>query len=283
MGLFYFGVYMKQYLDIAEKCLAGTRKSNRTGIDTVGYMGDMAKYDLGEGFPAVTSKKLAYRQIIAEMLGFIRGYTNAADFRKLGCKVWDANANENKDWLNNPYRKGKDDLGAIYGAQARDFNGEDQLLSVYENLRKGIDTRREIVIHWNPAELDQMALPPCHLLYQFGIDGEYLNMSLYQRSVDVPLGLPYNIAGYAWLLSVMAQITGHKAGTLTHFMHDIHVYENQIEQLQVQLSRSTHPLPQLIINKDIKTLSDLETWVTPDDFTLANYVHEPALSYPFAV
>lgn len=280
---------MKQYLDLCKKVLyKGITKKNRTGINHVGYTGDMMKFNLQEGFPAVTTKKLAFKSVIGEMLGFLRGYTNAGDFRALGCNVWNANANENKNWVKNSNRKGMDDLGRIYGVQARKWRGRlhlvDQLKMVYEDLKRDIDNRREIVTHWNPGEMELMALPPCHLLYQFGIQGEYLNLSMYQRSCDVPLGIPFNIAGYAWLLSVMAHITGHKPGELTHFMHDIHIYENQIDLMKnVQLKRKCFLLPKLIISSNIKTLQDLETWVTPNDFVLENYQCHAKIDYPFAV
>lgn len=292
---------MQQYLDVCRKAVEfGLRKKNRTDYDHIGYHGDMMKFDLADGFPAVTTKKLNIERPIGEMLGFLRGYTNAAEFRALGCTVWDANANENKAWLNNPHRIGIDDLGPIYGHPARKFGakwistgdnayvghwdgGVDQLHKVYTDLKAGIDDRREIVTHWNPSDLHKMALPPCHLLYQFGIQGEYLNLSMYQRSCDLPLGVPFNIAGYAWLLSVMAHITDHKVGVFTHFMHDIHIYENQMELMKIQLTRKPLELPTLWINPKIKTLEDLETWVTPTDFHLEGYDHHPFIKYPFAV
>lgn len=279
---------MKQYLDICKKAMEGLQKKNRTGIDHIGYQGDMCKYDLSEGFPAVTTKKLAYKVAFAEMLGFLRGYESAKDFRDLGCNVWNANANENEQWLANPNRKGEDDLGPVYGAQARRWKkcdgGEiDQLKQVVEDLKAGKDNRREIITHWNPGVMDKIALPPCHMFYQFGIEGDKLNMAMYQRSCDVPLGVPFNIAGYAWLLSVIAQITGLKAGTFTHMMWDIHIYENQMDLMKEQVKRDPLPLPKLWINPEIKTLEDLETWVTPDEFRLDGYEHHEAIKYPFAV
>lgn len=284
---------MKQYLDLCQKTIDnGIRKTNRTGIDHIGYTGDMMKFDLSKGFPAVTTKKLFYEAAFAEMLGFLRGYDNAKDFRELGCKVWDANANENETWLNNPNRKGEDDLGRIYGVQARRYlklkgfgliEELDQLKMVYEDLKAGKDNRREIVTHWNPGEMDKMALAPCHMIYRFAIHGDYLNLEMYQRSCDVPLGVPFNIAGYAWLLSVMAQITGHKAGEFTHFLGDIHIYEDQMDLMKEQLTREPFELPTLKINPDIETLDDLETWVTMDDFQLLDYRCHPHIKYPFAV
>lgn len=288
---------MKQYQEICKKALTGIKKSNRTGIDHIGYHGDMMKFDLREGFPLVTTKQMAWWTCFAEMLGFLRGYDNASQFRALGCNVWNQNANENKQWLANPNRKGEDDLGRIYGVQARTWkttdgkdlhsppiNGEiDQIRKVVDDLSRGIDNRREIVTHWNPGELNQMALPPCPCLYQFGIEGEYLNLSMYQRSCDLPLGVPFNIAGYAWLLSVIAQIVDLKPGIFTHFMHDIHIYENQVAMMKEQLRRIPYELPKLTINPNIRTLEDLETWVTTNDFTITNYQHHETIKYPFAV
>ena len=293
---------MKQYLELCQKILqSGIRKPNRTGIDTIGIQGAMMQFDLANGFPAVTTKKLAWHSCFAEMLGFLRGYDNAADFRELDCKVWDANANENKQWLNNLNRKGEDDLGRIYGVQARDWGsteritdrdlntvkygvvGLDQLQLVVDKLNGRKDDRRLIVTHWNPGELHQMSLPPCHMFYQFGIEEDRLNLAMYQRSCDMPLGVPFNIAGYAWLLSVIAQITKLKPGVFTHFLFDTHIYVNQIDGIKTQLHRLPHMLPQLIINPDIKSLNDLETWVTINDFELNGYTYDPAIKFPFAV
>ena len=282
---------MKQYLDLCQQVLSeGVWKKNRTGVDTIGIHGAMMKFDLREGFPAVTTKRLAWKACFAEMLGFLRGYDNAGDFRNLGCKVWDANANENEQWLANLNRNGEDDLGRIYGVQARDWrfgddpnDTTDQLAKVVNDIGQGVDDRREIVTHWNPGELDTMALPPCHLLYQFGLQGEVLNLSMYQRSCDMPLGVPFNIAGYAWLLSVIAHITGYTPGVFTHFLHDVHIYANQVDDMYTQLKRDPLPLPKLYINPQIETLKDLETWVKVRDFKVQEYGHHPAIKYEFAV
>ena len=279
---------MKQYLDLCKLVLKkGLRKPNRTGVDTIGIQGAMMQFDLEEGFPAVTTKKLYWKSCFAEMLGFLRGYHSAQQFRTLGCKVWDANANENEQWLTSGARKGRDDLGRIYGVQARDWSGPwgkvDQLRQVVDDLTRGIDNRREIVTHWNPGELCEMALPPCHLLYQFGIQGHRLNLSMYQRSCDMPLGVPFNIAGYAWLLSVIARVTGLTPGTFTHFLHDVHVYVNQVPLLKEQIKRKPHKLPKLVIAPAVHTLEDLETWVAPDCFELKHYKHDGAIAYPFTV
>lgn len=287
---------MRQYQELLRKTiLEGKVKHNRTGINTIGIIGAHMQFNLLKGFPILTIKKTYWKAAISEMLGFLRGYDNAADFRALGCKVWDQNANENEQWLKNPNRKGEDDLGRIYGKQARnwippcDYNNDqpvkpiDQLRMVYEDLRNNVDNRREIVTHWNPGEMNKMALPPCHLLYQFGLQGEDLHLSMYQRSCDMALGVPFNIVGYSWLLSVMAQITNHRVGTFNHFLHDVHIYENHIEGVQEMLTRTPMTLPTLYINPKIKTLEDLETWVTVDDFELLNYSHYPSIHLEMAV
>ena len=299
---------MQQYLDAVRDVLeTGELAPNRTGIDTLFKHGLMMKFNMADGFPVVTTKNLAWKSAFAEMLGFFKGVDNAADFRALGCKVWDQNANENQSWLKNPHRKGTDDLGRIYGVQARDWIAPrmnhrlrdcvDQLRMVYEDLRQGIDNRREIVSHWNPGEMEYMALPPCHLLYQFGLRsisdrlllsklpksaGRYLDMCVYVRSNDMGLGMPFNIAGYAWLLNVMARITGHLPGELTYFSWNYHIYVNHIEQLCDQLQRAPKISPILIINPEIRTLRDVEE-STIDDYFLHGYEHWPAIKMEMAV
>lgn len=290
---------MQQYKDLLQKVLdEGVRKPNRTGIDTLGIIGAHMQFDMADGFPAVTVKKLAWKTAIAEMLGFLRGYTNAAEFRALGCNVWDQNANENQEWLNNPHRQGEDDLGRIYGAQARSwrhtgphgrFDLIDQLRPIYNDLKAGCDNRREIVSHWNPGEMQHafghsyMALPPCHLLYQFGIQDGRLHLSMYQRSCDMALGVPFNIAGYSWLLMVMAEITGLEPSVFNHFLHDVHIYDSQIDGVKTMLEREPKPLPTLTNNTDILTLDDLQTWVTVNDFDLLNYAHHDPIKMNMAV
>lgn len=276
---------MHNYLTLVEKCLYnGTWKENRTGIRTLGYIGDYCRYDLSEGFPAVTTKKLAFKSVVGEMLGFLRGYDNAKKFRELGCQVWNANANENEEWVNNPWRQGEDDLGRIYGVQARDWHFEhDQLKTVYEQLKTGEDNRRMIVSHWNPSDFHRMALPPCHVMYQFSIDDGKLHLSMYQRSCDLPLGVPFNVAGYSWLLSVMAHILKMPVGCFHHFMADIHIYENQVELAKEQITRVPFDLPKLEIHENVQSFEDLETWVTPREFKLVDYEHHPHISYLFAV
>ena len=279
---------MKQYLDILEDVMeTGIDSSNRTGTDTRFKHANMTSYDLAHGFPIITTKKFPFKVCVAEMLGFIRAYDSAADFRELGVKFWDDNANKNEQWLNNPNRKGEDDLGRIYGVQSRDWQGPngsiDQLKAVVKDLSNGIDNRREIVTHWNPGEIDQMALPPCHMFYQFGIRDGHLDMIMYQRSCDLFLGVPFNITGYSWLLSVIAHITGLKVGVFSHVMWNYHIYHNHFDQVREQLSRTPHKLPTLKIDPTIQSLNDLETWVIPDNFELVGYTHDPLIKAPMAV
>lgn len=279
---------MKQYLELLVDVMNnGTVASNRTGTDTKFKMGGMLKFDLAEGFPVVTTKSLAWKAACAEMLGFLRGYDSADLFDDLGCKVWYDNANKEPNWLANLHRKGENDLGRVYGVQARDWRyvgGEiDQFLGVYLNLLDKRDDRRLIVNHWNVGELDQMALPPCHLMYQFGVENDRLNLAVYIRSSDMFLGLPFNIVGYAWLLSVMAYITGYTPGVLTVFLFNYHIYVNHFNQVCEQITRTPRTLPTLLIDPNIQTLEDLETWVTMDNFKLENYTPYPALYAPMAI
>ena len=291
---------MHQYKHLLAKVIKeGVVKENRTGVNTIGIIGAHMQFEMSAGFPMVTLKRTYWKQSIAEMLGFLRGESDSQAFRELGCTVWDQNANENKNWLENSHRMGYDDLGSIYGVQAREWPGRgeghiDQLWKVYCDLNQGIDDRREIVSHWNPADMahidntgqkheSKMALPPCHLLYQFSIQGDELHLTMYQRSCDMALGVPFNIVGYSWLLMVMAQITGLKAGTFNHFLTDVHIYENHLEGVKLMLQRDPLPLPTMHINPAIKTLEDLETWVTIDDFELQGYQHHPAIKLEMAV
>jgi len=279
---------MKAYLDICKFTLEnGISKSNRTANGTIGVVGKHADYDLRNGFPIVTTKKTYWKQPVAEMLCFMRGEDNDKAFRDAGCKVWTANANENPEWLANPSRKGEDDLGGIYGVQARRWptgnDSIDQLRRVYNKLKRHEDDRRVIVSHWNVAELGNMALAPCHVLYQFGIQGEYLDLSMYQRSCDMPLGVPFNIIGYAWLLQMMAQITGLLPGTFHHFMHDVHIYDDQVDLMKMQVQRDPLPLPTMHINPNLRTLDDVLELASIEDFSLDRYLHRPAIDYPFSV
>lgn len=279
-----------EYHRIANDILSfGEPKLNkRTGKTCMTLTGLSAQYHLDNNyFPAITTKKLFLNSMIAELLGFIRGYDNAKDFRTLGCNFWDANANESTDWLNNINRKGKDDLGRIYGVQGRRWISKDgievdQLGLIIEKLNSRIDDRRLIMNYWNPGELDEMALPPCHDFYQFHLSNDNLDLTMYQRSNDIPLGTPVNIASCALLLILIAKITGLIPRKFTHFMGDAHVYEDQVDLLKTQLERTPYSPPKMVINPDIKTLKDLETWVTTEDFSLIGYEHHDHIRFPFS-
>lgn len=259
--------------------------------------GGMMQFDLARGFPILTTKRVAFRQVVGELLGFIRGYTNAADFRALGCKIWDANANENTAWLKNQNRKGIDDLGRVYGKQWRDWK-TDQLASL-DQLKRAIDaikmdptSRRIIVSAWRPDELKQMALPPCHLLFQLLVEQERraLHMTMYQRSCDMFLGVPFNIASYALLLSLIAQVTGYRPGTLTMFLADVHIYENHLAQVDEQLGRSPLELPSLVIapheDDTHGTADQAVAWLEsllPERISLMGYESHPAIKAEMAI
>jgi thymidylate synthase len=255
---------MNQYLDLLQQCVnKGVRQKNRTGVDTFMMPGGMMQFDLQQGFPILTTKKVNFNAVKAELCGFLRGVESAKDFRQLGTKIWDANANGNDAWLKNPHRRGLDDLGRIYGAQWRRWQGlgadtehwsiykpkeVDQLARVLETIEKDPQSRRIIMSAWQPAELDQMALPPCHLLCQFlveQLEGK-LHATMYMRSCDMFLGVPFNITSYALLLGLIASVTGYRTGTLTMFLADVHIYENHLAQVKEQLSRIPKALPTLV-------------------------------------
>ena len=237
----------------------------------------------------VTTRKSYYKSAIAEFIGYIRGYTNAADFRKLGTKTWDANANENEAWLKNPHRKGTDDMGKVYGYFARHWDKSDggyfdQLQKVVDDLTNGIDDRGEIITFYNPGEFDKGCLRPCMHTHTFSLVGDTLNLTSYQRSCDVPLGLNFNMIQVYTFLALMAQITGHKPGKAFHKIINAHMYQDQVDLMKnVQLKREPFSPPKLIINPDIKTLEDLETWVTMDDFKVEDYECHDPIKYPFSV
>ncbi len=283
---------MKEYLDLCQRLLdTGVWVENkRTGKRCLTIINCDLEYDVSDGtLPVLTTKKMFWKAAIAEMLGYLRGYTSAADFRKIGCNTWNANANENPDWLNNPFRKGTDDMGRCYGAQGRDWRnpeGErvDQLLNVYNDLHQGVDNRSEIITFMNPGERDRACLNSCMHTHTFSILGEKLYLTSYQRSDDLPLGHGFNQIQVAWLLMIMARITGLKPAKAFHKIVNVHVYEDQIETLKnVQMKRKPYPLPKLRINPAITSLEDLETWVTPDDFELIDYQHHPGIRYQFSI
>lgn len=293
----------QQYLDLLQNILDnGVKQSNRTGIDCFTLPGAMLKFDLSLGFPALTSKKLAFDQVKGELVGFIRGCTSAADFRALGCKIWDQNANENVQWLANPERKGVDDLGPIYGSMWRNWPDanwqeyqQDDLPSHFDQFSKAIliakvdpGNRRNIVTAWNPTELHKMALPPCHLLFQLiphSSTGK-LHMTMYQRSCDMFLGVPFNIASYALLLSIISRWTGYEPGTLTMFLADVHIYENHLDQVKQQLLREPRAFPTLELASNTMEDYPLDALIgrlEPRDMYLVSYVSHPAISAPMAV
>lgn len=302
----------QQYLDLLKRILeTGTRQSNRTGIDTLFVPGAMFQFDLRKGFPAITTKKLAFKAIIGELIGFLRGYDNAAKFRELGCNIWNQNANENEQWLNNPNRHGTDDLGRIYGVQWRDWkkyewvdghafghewvsshweqSNVDQLDNVLQKLYTNPTDRRMIISAWRPDEFDQMALPPCHVLYQFiaNVETKELHLCMYQRSCDEFLGVPFNIASASLFLTIMANLVGYIPATFTHFMADAHIYVNHIDQVKKQLNRKPYLSPILKYSGpkyegkqfDPKIFEQIK----PEHFELVNYQCHPALKAPMAV
>jgi thymidylate synthase len=283
---------MKQYLDLAQRIInEGTWIANsRTGKRCLTLINADLSYDVaGNKFPIITTRKSYWKAAIAELLGYIRGYDNAAQFRALGTKTWDANANENAVWLANPVRKGADDMGRVYGVQGRAWlkpNGGtiDQLQKIVDNLTKGVDDRGEILSFYNPGEFDLGCLRPCMHTHTFSLLNDTLYLTSYQRSCDVPLGLNFNQIQVFTLLALMAQITGHKPGMAYHKIVNAHIYEDQLPLMRdVQLKRTPFESPSLIINPDIKSLKDLETWVTMDDFDVKGYQHHDPIQYPFSV
>ncbi len=323
---------MRQYLDLVRDILdTGSWQTNRTGIRTLSLPGAMLRFDLQQGFPAVTTKKLAFKTAVGELVGFLRGARSAADFRALGCKVWDQNANENQAWRANPYRLGEDDLGPVYGVQWRrwpayklldadhrsqidhalahgwrevaalDDGGRSQLLlyKAVDQLRQCLETivanpsDRRILFHgWNWAQLDEMALPPCHLLYQFlpNAAQREISLCLYVRSNDIGLGTPFNLAEGAALLHLVGRLTGYAPRWFSYFIGDAHIYENHLEMLREQLRREPLPAPRLRLADripDFTVSGRLEPeWlerVEPADFALEGYAHHPALSAAMAV
>ncbi|MFW1736644.1 thymidylate synthase [Acinetobacter sp. ULE_I001] len=283
---------MKQYLDLCQRIVdEGVWVENeRTGKRCLTVVNADLVYNVGKNeFPLVTTRKSYWKAAIAELLGYLRGYDNAAQFRAIGCNTWNANANENGAWLANPYRKGEDDMGRVYGVQGRHWrNSEgkefDQLRKIYEDLRNGIDDRGEILTFYNPGEFDMGCLRPCMHTHTFSLVGETLYLTSSQRSCDVPLGQNFNQIQVFTLLALMAQITGYKAGKAYHKIVNAHIYEDQLELMRdVQLKREPYAAPKLIINPKIKTLEDIETWVTLDDFEVEGYQYHEAIAYPFSV
>ena len=264
---------MKQYLDLCRRVMTeGTLKTDRTGTGTKSVFGHQLRCDLKDGFPLLTTKKLHLKSIIYELLWFLRGDTNVHYLQEHGVRIWNEWADENGE------------LGPVYGHQWRswpDYQGGtiDQIQNVVDMIKHHPDSRRMIVSAWNVAEVDSMALPPCHTLFQFYVADDTLSLQLYQRSADIFLGVPFNIASYALLLQMMAQITGLKAGTFVHTFGDAHIYTNHFEQVQLQLTREPRPLPTMRINPDVHSIFDFQF----EDFQLENYDPYPHIPGVVAV
>ncbi|MBM6661127.1 thymidylate synthase [Marseilla massiliensis] len=252
---------MKQYLELLNRILnEGTRKSDRTGTGTLSVFGHQMRFDMAEGFPLLTTKKLHLKSIIYELLWFLRGDTNVKYLHDHGVSIWDEWADENGE------------LGPIYGHEWRswpDYQGGtiDQIANVVDQIRRTPDSRRMIVSAWNVAEVDSMALPPCHTMFQFYVAEGRLSLQLYQRSADTFLGVPFNIASYALLLQMMAQVTGLQPGEFIHTTGDTHLYLNHLDQARLQLTRTPRKLPRMAINPDVKSIFDF----TYEDFSLEGY------------
>ncbi|MGD9928702.1 MAG: thymidylate synthase [Mangrovibacterium sp.] len=256
---------MKQYLDLLDHVLKnGAEKKDRTGTGTISVFGHQMRFNLEEGFPALTTKKLHLKSIIHELLWFLAGDTNIKYLTDNGVRIWNEWADENGD------------LGHIYGYQWRSWptpsgGHVDQISEVVNSLKNNPDSRRHLVSAWNVGELDKMALPPCHLLFQFYVANGKLSCQLYQRSCDVFLGVPFNIASYALLTLMMAQVMGLKPGDFVWTGGDVHIYQNHLEQVKLQLTREPKPLPQMKINPDVKSIFDFKY----EDFELVNYDSHP--------
>lgn len=264
---------MKTYLDLLDRVLKeGTERVDRTGTGTLSLFGAQMRYNLNEGFPAVTTKKLQFKSMVYELLWFLRGDTNVKWLQDNNVRIWDA-------WA-------KDDgsLGPVYGAQWRSWTGADgetydQVAAVIEQIKVNPTSRRLIVNAWNVGALQQMQLPPCHLLFQFYVANNQLSCQLYQRSADLFLGVPFNIASYALLTHMIAQVTGLGVGDFVHTIGDAHIYLNHVEQVKTQLARTPKALPRLSLNPEITSIDGFKY----EDISLENYQHEPAIRAPISV
>ena len=270
---FHISIYMKQYLDLLRRVKAeGIFKGDRTGTGTTSVFGHQMRFDMADGFPLLTTKKLHTKSIIHELLWFLKGDTNVKYLQDNGVRIWNEWADENGD------------LGHIYGYQWRswpDYKGGsiDQISEVIDQIKNNPNSRRLIVSAWNVADIDNMNLPPCHAFFQFYVADGRLSLQLYQRSADIFLGVPFNIASYALLLQMMAQVTGLKAGDFIHTLGDAHIYSNHLEQVKLQLTREPRPLPQMLINPEINNIFDFKY----EDFQLINYDPHPHIKGVVAV
>jgi len=264
---------MRQYLDLMQDVLEhGTRKTDRTGTGTLSAFGRQIRFDLDRGFPATTTKKLYMKGVIHELLWFLQGQTNIKYLQDHGVGIWDNWADKNGE------------LGPIYGAQWRHWDAPDghtidQISRVIEQIRTNPQSRRLMVSAWNVARLEDMKLPPCHCLFQFYVSGGRLSCQLYQRSADLFLGVPFNIASYSLLTMMIAQVTGLGVGEFIHTFGDVHLYLNHLEQVRIQLGRRPRPLPSMLLNKEVRSVFDFRY----GDFRLVDYDPHPALRAPIAV
>ena len=264
---------MQQYHDLLSHVLAnGVDRSDRTGTGTRGVFGYQMRFDLSEGFPLTTTKKLHVKSIVHELLWFLSGDTNIGYLKRNGVSIWDEWADENGD------------LGPVYGAQWRSWPAPDgrridQIASIVEQIKTNPNSRRHVVSAWNPAEVDEMALPPCHCLFQFHVAEGRLSCQLYQRSADIFLGVPFNIASYALLTMMMAQVTRLQPGEFVHTLGDAHLYSNHFEQAREQLTRRPKPLPAMRLNPSVRDITGFRY----EDFELVGYVADPTIRAPIAV
>lgn len=264
---------MKQYLDLLNRIITeGVQKYDRTGTGTLSVFGNQMRFDLKDGFPLLTTKKLHLRSIIYELLWFLKGDTNVKYLQDNGVSIW------------NEWADGNGDLGPVYGHQWRswpNYKGGtiDQIQNVVDTIKNNPNSRRMLVTAWNPSEVDEMALPPCHCLFQFYVANGKLSLQLYQRSADTFLGVPFNIASYALLLQMMAQVTGLEAGEFIHTTGDTHLYLNHLDQAKLQLTRQPRPLPKMLINPNVKSIFDFKY----EDFQLTDYNPHPHISAEVAV
>jgi thymidylate synthase len=264
---------MRQYLDLLDHVIkTGTEKKDRTGTGTISVFGYQMRFNLEEGFPLLTTKKLHLKSIIHELLWFISGDTNTRYLNDNGVRIWN-------DWADK-----EGNLGPVYGYQWRSWPAEegkkiDQLVNVISSIKKSPDSRRHIVSAWNVGELDKMALPPCHIMFQFYVAGGRLSCQLYQRSADIFLGVPFNIASYSLLTLMVAQATGLKPGDFVHTLGDAHIYLNHLEQVKLQLTREPYQLPKMVINPTVTDILKFRY----DDFTLTDYISHPHIKGEISV